>query len=77
MGEIGCAWIVARDPGHPPAADALVEHCAARVARFKVPRHIMFAIAEELPVTATGRVQKLRLSELAERRLSEQQPAPA
>jgi hypothetical protein len=32
----------------------------------------MFTTAAELPVTATGRVQKFRLTELAERRLAEQ-----
>lgn len=72
MGEIGCAWVIARDAEHPPQADELIEHCTDRLARFKVPRHIIFTTAEELPVTATGRVQKFRLTELAHRRLSEQ-----
>jgi fatty-acyl-CoA synthase len=76
MGEIGCAWVIARDAAHPPDAEELIEHCKRRLARFKVPWHIMYTSAEALPVTATGRVQKFRLTELAERRLTEQ-PAPA
>jgi fatty-acyl-CoA synthase len=75
MGEVGCAWIVPRDGDNPPERDELVHYCSARLARFKVPRHIIFTSAEELPVTATGRVQKFRLTEMAKERLSQQAPA--
>ena len=76
MGEIGCAWVIPRDADRPPKPEDLIEHCSSHLARFKVPRHVVFTSAEELPVTATGRVQKFRLTELAELRLSEE-PAPA
>ncbi len=76
MGEIGCAWVIARDPEHPPRPEELIEHCSKRLARFKVPRHILFTTAADVPVTATMRVQKFRLRELAEKRISAQ-PAPA
>ena len=69
MGEVGCAWVIPADPDHPPDPDALVAHCAQRLARFKVPRHVFVAPLDELPVTATGRVQKHRLGELSVRRL--------
>ncbi len=69
LGEVGCAWVIATDPGQPPDPEALVAHCAQRLARFKVPRHVFVAAIDELPVTATGRVQKYRLTELSVRRL--------
>lgn len=72
MGEIACAWIIPADAERPPEPDELVAHCTERLARFKVPRHMIVARIDELPVTATGRVQKFRLSELSVRRLREQ-----
>lgn len=71
MGEVGCAWVIPRDAERPPDPDELVAHCSGQLARFKVPRHILFTSAEELPLTPTGRVQKFRLAELAEQRLAE------
>lgn len=76
MGEVACAWVIASDPARPPAADELVEHCSTGLARFKVPRQFVFATADELPVTATGRVQKFRLAELSPGRLGEA-PTPS
>ena len=69
MGEVACAWVIPVDLGDPPAPEALVAHCAQRLARFKVPRHVFVAPSSELPVTATGRVRKHRLAELSVRRL--------
>ncbi len=70
MGEVACAWVVLVDPGSPPDPGTLVAHCEGGLARFKVPRHIFYIAAAELPVTATGRVQKFRLTELAQQRLA-------
>ena len=64
MGEVGCAVIVPDASGIADPA-ALLAHCAANLARFKVPAHVVFMEASELPVTVTGRVQKFRLAELA------------
>jgi fatty-acyl-CoA synthase len=67
MGEVGCAWVVA-DPGMPapPEPEELIDWCRPRLARFKVPVHVMYLEAGELPTTATGKVQKFRLIERAE-----------
>lgn len=70
MGEVAAAWVVCRDPGRRPDPAELVKHCEDRLARFKVPRHIFFTTAEELPLTATGRCQKFRLTEMAQRELA-------
>jgi fatty-acyl-CoA synthase len=63
MGEVGCAWVV--PAAERPSDDELIAYCAGRLARFKVPAAVLFARAEELPVTATGRVQKFLLAERA------------
>jgi acyl-coenzyme A synthetase/AMP-(fatty) acid ligase len=42
--------------------DALREHCAARLARFKVPKEIGFVDA--LPRTASGKLLRRELSSL-------------
>lgn len=65
MGEVGCAWVVL-EPNAQVSAEQLVAFCAANLARFKVPAHVMFTQADELPLTATGRVQKFHLAERAE-----------
>ena len=69
MGEVACAWVIPVDLDDPPAPELLVAHCAQRLARFKVPRHVFVSAIAELPVTATGRVRKHRLAELSVRRL--------
>ncbi len=73
MGEVGCAWVVPADPRCADAAE-LIEHCRARLARFKVPAHVMFMNARELPTTATGKVQKFILIERARERLGAAPP---
>jgi fatty-acyl-CoA synthase len=62
MGEVGCAYVVAAE-GAAPSEAALLEHCRTRLARFKVPAAFRFVTAAELPVTASGKVQKFVLAE--------------
>jgi fatty-acyl-CoA synthase len=76
LGEVACAWIVPTDPDNPPEPDELIEHCSGRLARFKVPRQFILTTLDELPVTPTGKIQKFRLSEMSQDRLSTQQPVP-
>jgi fatty-acyl-CoA synthase len=66
-GEIGVACVVAR-PGIDVTAEELIELCRARLARFKVPRRVVFLAAEDLPTTPTGKVQKFRLVRMAQER---------
>jgi fatty-acyl-CoA synthase len=68
MGEVGVAFIVTR-AGHALEAQALIDWCAARLARFKVPRHILAITADEVPLTASGRPRKFLLSRMAVERL--------
>ncbi|MCP5200879.1 MAG: AMP-binding protein [Gammaproteobacteria bacterium] len=59
--EIIGAVIVTR-PGAEVTAAALVEHCRAALAAYKVPRLLRFVAEHELPLTTTGKLQKNRLA---------------
>lgn len=52
-GESGCAFIVAKGA---VTADEVVAYCQARLARYKVPKHVRFT--SELPRTGSGKVRK-------------------
>ncbi len=64
MGEVGVAYVVLR-PGHDLDAEELVALCGERLARFKVPRHVLAIAASEVPVTPSGRPRKFLLAERA------------
>jgi fatty-acyl-CoA synthase len=68
-GETGCLCIVPR-AGQTPDPDALIATCAEQLARFKVPRHILFLTAADIPLTVTGRPQKFKLAKLAAARIT-------
>ena len=55
------AWVVPKDPAAEAAAlaEALVRHCKSRLAPYKYPRWVR--IVEDLPKTATGKIQRFRL----------------
>lgn len=61
-GEIGCAVVVPA-PGFSLTEDEVLARCRARLARFKVPKKVVLRSADQLPTTATGKVQKFRLVE--------------
>ena len=60
-GETPCAFVELRADKTASAED-LIAWCRERLARFKVPRHIVFI---EVPKTSTGKIQKFRLREIA------------
>ena len=57
-GEVGRA-IVSLKPGQEATAEQVVAHCKAKLAGYKVPRHVSFVAA--LPRNAAGKVEKPRL----------------
>lgn len=61
-GEVPCAFIERKAGAEPLAEDELISFCRDRLAHFKCPRRVVFT---ELPKTATGKIQKFRLRELA------------
>ena len=60
-GETPCAFIELR-PGTSATVDQILEWCRQGLARYKVPRHVVFA---EVPKTSTGKIQKFKLREMA------------
>jgi fatty-acyl-CoA synthase len=60
-GETPCAYVEVK-PGASVSEDELIEHCRQQLARFKVPKRIVFG---ELPKTSTGKIQKFVLRERA------------
>ena len=60
-GETPCAFIELK-PGKKATADEIIDWCRQGLARFKVPKHVVFA---ELPKTSTGKIQKFKLREMA------------
>ncbi len=61
-GEIGCVVVVLA-PGAILTEDNVLAICRAKLARFKVPKQVVFYRAEDLPTTPTGKVQKFRLAQ--------------
>lgn len=60
MGEVGMAFIVP-EPGTTPTSDSIVDWCREHMANYKVPRRV--EIVSELPMNASGKVQKFMLRE--------------
>jgi acyl-CoA synthetase (AMP-forming)/AMP-acid ligase II len=57
-GEVPVAFVVLRDDA-TATAEALLEHCRAQLARFKVPKAVLFL--DELPRNPSGKVLKREL----------------
>ncbi len=58
-GETPCAFVELK-PGMQASAEELIEWCGQHLARYKLPRHIVFS---DLPRTSTGKIQKFKLRE--------------
>ncbi len=61
-GEHPCAFVTPR-PGAELTTDDVIGYCRDNLARFKVPKTVIFGALEK---TSTGKVQKYRLREIAE-----------
>jgi fatty-acyl-CoA synthase len=59
-GEIGCV-VVVPVPDAALTENDVLDMCRAKLARFKVPKRVVFYRAEDLPTTPTGKVQKYKL----------------
>ena len=68
MGEVGVAYVVFKS-GATATGDELIAWCAERVARFKVPKHVLPIAVDEIPATPSGRPRKFLLAEMAAQRL--------
>jgi fatty-acyl-CoA synthase len=60
-GEVPVAYVQPL-PGRSASGQDLIDHVRARLAHFKAPRRVVFG---DLPRTATGKVQKFKLRQMA------------
>ena len=74
MGDVGCLCVVPAAGAKPDGA-TLISLCSNNLARFKVPRHVLFFAADEIPMTSTGRPQKVKLAQVARERLETESAA--
>ncbi len=58
-GEVAAAFVELREGATATEAE-IIEHCRAEMARFKVPKQVVFGV---LPKTSTGKIQKFLLRE--------------
>ncbi|HWK64180.1 MAG TPA: acyl-CoA synthetase [Rhizobiaceae bacterium] len=63
-GEVPVAYVELK-PGKTATEEEIIEHCRSLLARFKVPKAVIFA---EIPKTSTGKIQKFVLREMAKQR---------
>ena len=54
-GETPCAFVALKPEAENPSAEEIIEWCRQHMARYKVPKTIIFG---ELPKTSTGKIQK-------------------
>jgi fatty-acyl-CoA synthase len=63
LDEVLVAIIIPKD-GRLPLSDDLRKFCKQELAAYKVPARFRFATDAELPLTTTGKLQKMKLHEL-------------
>ncbi len=73
-GEELMAWIIPRS-GSTPDEESVRAFCQGKIAHYKVPRYVKFVDA--FPMTVTGKVQKFKMREQAERELADRPSAGA
>lgn len=66
-GEEVMAWVRLKE-GITATAEEIREYCEGKISRFKIPRYIEFC--SEFPMTASGKIQKFKLREDANRILN-------
>lgn len=62
FGEEVMAWVMLRPDARSTPED-IREFCRGKIAHYKVPRYVK--VADEFPMTVTGKIQKFRMREMA------------
>ncbi|PTN07294.1 AMP-binding protein [Mangrovibacterium marinum] len=68
-GEQVCAFIKLKN-GHSLTPEEVQEFCRGQIARYKVPKYVLFV--DGFPMTASGKIQKYKLKDLGVQMLREQ-----
>jgi fatty-acyl-CoA synthase len=66
-GEEICAWVRVHADCDGLTIEELRDFCAGKIAHYKVPRYLR--IADEFPMTVTGKIRKVEMRELSAREL--------
>ncbi len=66
FGEEVLAWIQTED-GSDITAEEVRQFCEGRIAHYKIPRYVI--VTTEFPMTVTGKIQKVKLREMAVQKL--------
>jgi len=67
--EIGAAFIELHEDMNLTRKE-LLNWCTSQLAKFKIPRHVWFIDSSDWPMTSTGKIQKFRLQDIADQKLS-------
>jgi fatty-acyl-CoA synthase len=62
-GEELMAWIKQREGAAALTADDVRAYCQGRIAHYKIPRYVH--VADDFPMTVTGKIQKYKMREAA------------
>jgi len=54
--------------GSEVQGEEIISYCRGQIASFKIPRHVV--VVDELPMTSTGKIQKVYLRERALKEIS-------
>lgn len=63
MGEVGVACVELKE-GEEATRSEIIDYCRDKMARYKIPRHVVFMKAAEFPMTSTGKVRKFQLAKM-------------
>ena len=66
LGEVSMAFVMLKN-GQTATEEEIIEFCRGKLANFKMPRYVRFV--SEFPLTVTGKVQKFKLQEQAQKEL--------
>ena len=65
MGEVGMAFVQLKE-GVSCTQEDIIDYCRGKIANFKIPKFIEFV--SEFPMTSSGKIQKFKLREMANKR---------
>ena len=66
LSEVGTAF-VRLQAGQSLTEDEVIGYCKGKIAFYKIPRYVIFV--EDYPMTASGKIKKVELRELALRQV--------
>ncbi|CAJ0961763.1 unnamed protein product, partial [Mesorhabditis belari] len=69
FGEAVCAWVMLKNGFDNVTPEQIKNDCREKMAHYKVPAYICIKKQEDFPVTATGKIRKVEMREIARKEL--------